>query len=86
MFQGRHPQKNTIFRSKMEECQFWARISVFWVRVVSLCPPYPILSLLDSKHDVLYVIDAIQKLSQGHYHNKIPVFAQKWRENAIKEK
>ena len=48
VFQGRHYQKNTIFHPKMaKKCQFSAQISIFWVRVVSLCPPLPILRVLE---------------------------------------
>ena len=48
VFQGRHHQKNTIFHPKMaKKCQFLAQINIFWVRVVSLCPPLPVLRVLD---------------------------------------
>ena len=57
--------------------QFRAQISVFWVWVVSWCPRYPILRVLDSKEDVLHAIEAISQLFQGHQHQKTPFFAQK---------
>ena len=57
--------------------QFRAQISVFWVWVVSWCPQYPILRVLDSKEDVLHAIEAISQLFQGHQHQKTPFFAQK---------
>ena len=42
--------------------QLRAQISVFWVWVVSWCPRYPILRVLDSKEDVLHAIEAISQL------------------------
>ena len=48
VFQGRQHQKNTNFDPKMaKKCQFLAQISIFWVRVVSLCPPLPVLRVLE---------------------------------------
>ena len=55
MIQGRPPPKKmAIFaKKKAWKCQFWAKNSVIWARVVSLTPPHPILQVLDSKKHVL---------------------------------
>ena len=68
---GAPPPKKNIFRRKMaKKCQFLAQIRVFWVRLVSWSPPYPILRVLDSEKDVLRAIEAIEQVFQGCHHQK----------------
>ena len=65
-----------------KKCQFLAQIRVFWVRLVSWSPPYPILRVLDSEKDVLRAIEAIEQVFQGRHHQKNTIFTQKWPKNA----
>ena len=75
MFQGRHREKTPFFAGKWQKkCQFWAQIRVFWVRLVSWSPPYPILRVLDSEKDVLR---AIEQVFQGRHHQKNTIFHPK---------
>ena len=76
-FRGATTKKN-IFRRKMaKKCQFLAQIRVFWVRLVSWSPPYPILRVLDSEKDVLHAIEAIEQVFQGRHHQKNTIFRPK---------
>ena len=75
---GAPPPKKNIFRRKMaKKCQFLAQIRVFWVRLVSRSPPYPILRVLDSEKDVLHAIEAIEQVFQGRHHQKNTIFRPK---------
>ena len=75
---GAPPPKKNIFRRKMaKKCQFLAQIRVFWVRLVSWSPPYPILRVLDPKKDVLHAIEAIEQVFQGRHHQKNTIFRPK---------
>ena len=63
--------KKHHFHGKMaNKCQFWAQIRVLWVWVVSSCPCYPILRVLNSKKDVFHAIEAIAHVFQGRHNQK----------------
>ena len=64
-------------RQDLKECQFLRQISVFCVRMVSWCPPYPILRVLKSSGDMLHAIEPIQQVSQGRHHQKNTIFGLK---------
>ena len=67
-------RKNTFFNQKMAKRNLISlpQISVFRVRVVTSCPPYPILRMLHSKKDVLHAMVPIEQLLQGRNHQNTP--------------
>ena len=46
-FRAATTKKHHFHQQMAKKCQFLAQISIFWVCVVSLCPPLPILRVLD---------------------------------------
>ena len=83
-FRAATTKKKTIFHPKMaKKCQFLAQISIFWIRVVSLCPPLPILRVLDLKKKMFCMpIQPFHKCFRAATTKKTPFFTQKWPKNA----
>ena len=76
-FRGATTKKNIVRRKMAKKCQFLAQIRVFWVRLVSWSPPYPILRVLDSEKDALRAIEAMEQVFQGRHHQKKYHFSPK---------
>ena len=60
-----------------KKCQFLARISIFWVPVVSLCLPYPFMRELDSENDVCMLLNPYNNVFGGRCHKKNTIFRSK---------
>ena len=76
-FGGANTKKKHFSPENGKKMPIFSQIRVFWVRLVSWSPPYPILRVLDSEKDVPRGIEAIEQVFQGRHHQKNIIFHPK---------